>query len=303
MKKILITGVSGFLGGAIFDRLNNLPGFDVYGTVRNRDDNSLNPQILSPKTYDDFEKIFKTISFDFVVHVATYFHAQHQSKDIEQMIDSVITMPSLLIEAMIKTRSSAFFINTGTSWQHYQSEGNKSDNKYNPVCLHSSLKEAFEKIINYYQESYGIKVCTLKLFDTYGKGDKRKKIINLLVDAICMGNELELSPGSQLIDLVHINDVVDCYLDLLNRIDMHLPINEYYMVSSGVEITLRELAANVAKALQKDTKKLNWGKRPYREREVMFNWRGSTILPGWKPSIIFNEAIIEIAKERGHDCG
>ena len=53
-----------------------------------------------------------------------------------------------------------------------------------------------------------------------------------------------------------------------------------YVVSSGKTVTLRELVRRYEKLIGKKLL-IDWGARPYREREVMHPWRGGKILPGW----------------------
>jgi len=38
--------------------------------------------------------------------------------------------------------------------------------------------------------------------------------------------------------------------------------------------------------------RIDWGKREYREREVMFPWTKSAQLPGWKAEITLEEGLL-----------
>ena len=51
---------------------------------------------------------------------------------------------------------------------------------YSPVNLYSSLKEAFENIGKFYEETYNIIFTTLRISHVGGYGDRRDKIFNLL---------------------------------------------------------------------------------------------------------------------------
>jgi len=39
------------------------------------------------------------------------------------------------------------------------------------------------------------------------------------------------------------------------------------------------------------TLNINWGVRPYREREVMMPWEKGEVVPGWKPQISMTNGI------------
>ena len=80
-----------------------------------------------------------------------------------------------------------------------------------------------------------------------------------------------MSPGNQLLDVVHVNDVVDTVIDLSNRLDEADEENKLalnYFLTSGKKIHLRDLADmyQVAKNVKLN---INWGTRPYRKRELM----------------------------------
>ena len=133
------------------------------------------------------------------------------------------------------------------------------------------------------------RVITLKLFDTYGPSDFRPKLVTLLNNAAMNNQPLSMSPGEQLIDLVHIDDVIHAYLIaanslLANEVSSH----ERYVVSSGHPITLKKLIQLYMTATGRNIQ-INWGARPYRFREVMNTWRDGLLINGWQPTITLNE--------------
>lgn len=212
---------------------------------------------------------------DVVFHLASLVLAQHVTKDIDVLIQSNVLFGNQLLEAM-KVNEVSCLINTGTSWQHYNNED------YNPVCLYAATKQAFEAILEYYVQACGIKAITLKLFDTYGPDDPRPKLFHLLNKAAMSGESLDMSAGEQLIDLVHIDDVIAAYLIAAQRLLAgQVTAHERYAVSSGQPLPLKELVQRYA-AISKQTIHVNWGARPYRYREVMMPWSNGKNLPGWQ---------------------
>jgi hypothetical protein len=140
-----------------------------------------------------------------------------------------------------------------------------------PVNLYAATKQAFEDILSYYVDAHGLKVMTLALFDTYGPGDPRQKLVSLLWKTALSGQELAMSPGEQLIDIVYIDDVLDAFVvaaDLLmEQSEGHLR----YGISSGQPIRLIDLA-KIFEEASGLTLPISWGGRPYRPREVMKPW-------------------------------
>ena len=266
----LVTGASGFVGGHLARRLLR-EGWQVHILSRAGSRLPEAPEFLNVINHvHDGSTInmvtcLAQIKPDVVFHLASLFLSQHETKDIEPLIQSNVLFGNQLLEAM-RVNAITRLINTGTSWQHYNNED------YNPVCLYAATKQAFEAILEFYVQAGGIKAITLKLFDTYGPDDPRPKLFHLLNKAAASGEPLNMSPGEQLIDLVHIDDVVEAYLIaalrlLAGKVSRH----EKYAVSSGNPIPLKELVQTYASVSGRDIL-VNWGSRPYRFREVMKTW-------------------------------
>lgn len=226
---------------------------------------------------------------DVVFHLASLFLSQHTTKDVESLIQSNVLFGNQLLEAM-KVNGVNYLINTGTSWQHYDNED------YSPVCLYAATKQAFEAILEYYIQACGFKAITLKLFDTYGPDDPRPKLFYLLNKAATSAEPLDMSKGEQLIDLVHIDDVVGAYLIAAERLlEGSVSQHEIYAVSSGQPLPLQELVQLYAE-VSKQAVNVNWGARPYRYREVMVPWNRGNSLVGWSPKINLVDGLSGVAK-------
>ena len=257
-KKCLITGATGFVGSNLARKLVN-NNWDV--TIICRKDSSLEniEDILNKvKVYryeNQIEKLirfFKENDFGVVYHLASLFIAEHKSNDIKNLIQSNILFGTEILEAM-KESNTNLLINTGTSWQHYNSE------EYNPVDLYAATKEAFEKIIKYYIEAENIRCVTLKLFDTYGENDKRPKLINLLNKFADERKILDMSLGEQKLDLVHIDKVTESFIKAFELLENNIELKyDSYGVSSGKQISLKEIVENFEKESGKKVL-INWG--------------------------------------------
>lgn len=227
---------------------------------------------------------------DVVFHLASKTQAEHNPADVWPLIQSNILFGNQLLEAM-KVNGIDKLVNTGTFWQHYNNEN------YNPVCLYAATKQAFEALLEYYIQVCGIKAITLKLFDTYGPNDPRPKLFQLLNKAVTSGEPLDMTAGEQLIDLVHIDDVVEAYLIAAQRLRQgKVSLHEIYAVSSGHPMPLKELVQLYIEMTGQNVK-VNWGTRPYRYREVMVPWSGGGTLPYWTPKISKRNGFSQLPKK------
>jgi nucleoside-diphosphate-sugar epimerase len=259
--KLIITGANGFIGQHLCGRLRT-EGWQFACLIRSEsarvffEENNI-PVIQAGLGSAPLADVIKQENATGVVHLASHFVAEHQSRDVDLFGTQVL---DAAVKAGIK-----WFLNTGTFWQHY------NGSTYDPVNLYAATKQALEDIGRYYANAHGLRFCTLKLCDTYGPKDTRSKIFSLWEKIAKSGETLDMSPGDQLIDISHVNRVVDAYKDLIQALDAGL-INtancDSYYVSSNQKISLKELAQEYERT--KGVKlNINWGGRRYRRREVM----------------------------------
>lgn len=279
----LITGATGFIGQHLACRLVR-DGWQVHLLVRENSGAPGAPEFLQTNRHvhdgstEALVRCVARVKPDVVFHLASMFLSQHASKDVAPLISSNVLFCSQLLEAMSVNHVSRI-VNTGTAWQHYD------DQAYNPVCLYAATKQAFEAILEYYVQARGIKAITLKLFDTYGIDDPRPKLFHLLSRAASSGVPLDMSAGEQLIDIVHIDDVTEAYVIAAQRLLADAVLqHERYAVSSGHPLSLKALVQKYAEVTGQNVL-VNWGARPYRDREVMQPWSLGEPLPGWRATV------------------
>lgn len=287
--KILLTGATGFIGKNLLQKMLGM-GYEVIVLVRKSSNLSYIKEkkvkyIIDSNSISLLSNDLKNENIDGVIHLASLFINEHKSSDINNLIESNITFATRILELVTKINAK-WFINTGTFWQHY------NDSNYNPVNLYAATKQCFEDISIYYREKTNINFITLKLSDTYGPNDNRKKIFNLWKNLLKTDEQIEMSGGEQLMDIVYIDDVIEGYLKTIYLIENELKtlIHDSYAISSGNPLKLKDLAALFSKIANKDLN-IIWGKKPYKKREVMVPWSKGFLIPGWEPKIKLENGI------------
>ena len=287
--KILVTGATGFVGKHLLRKLSD-DNSEVVISIRPDEKSPFTTRILThvfnyDKIQDDIA-FLKEQELDGVIHLASLYLTTHKPEQAIQLIESNVKFGTHILEASAHA-GIEWFINTGTFWQNYDND------EYSPVNLYASTKQAFESIAQYYIETDQIKFCTIKLADTFGPGDSRPKIFNLWDKISKTGEILDMSPGEQVLDLCYIDDIVDCFMLLADHLIRNNPTirnGEVYSVTAEKRFTLKELAIMFVEATGRKLN-INWGGKPYREREVMVPWQAGRRVPGWYPKTSVEDGI------------
>jgi nucleoside-diphosphate-sugar epimerase len=296
MKKILVTGATGFVGRNLVRELVRR-GAQVTCMVRKSSApagvHSLSGAnvLVHDGTTQGAISLLQHCQPQLVFHLASMNLADHRPHDVQPLLESNILFGTQILEAM-KVAGVRNIINTGTYWQHYDGEG------YNPVCLYAACKQAFQDIARFYEEALDFRVITLTLFDTYGPDDPRSKLFGILQEAVRRGEEIELSPGEQLLDFVYIDDVVAAYLRAAELIDAQ-STQRTFAVRTGTLTSIRQ-AVFLFEKVWRHQLRIKWGGRRYREREVMRPYSGE-VLPGWAAITTLEAGLRRIrAAQEGH---
>lgn len=288
MKRVLITGVTGYIGSRLARGL--LPEYEVFGVAREplrtdyiadiRDGLRLR---FFDGGYQSMESILREVRPDLVYHLAAYYTGAHGARETPALIASNVVMGACLLEAMAACGSSRL-VYASTVMEHYGGA------EYRPLNLYAATKRAFSDLLAYYADIGAIHAVTLVLSDTYGPGDRRPKVLNLIADAVRRGEPIALSDGRQAYDAVYIDDVVRAFRMAGERLLEGAAANQAFQVASANPLSLRE---TVERMLQVNGLSLNalWGGRPAPEREIRQAVRVLPALPGWEPRVSLDDGL------------
>lgn len=201
MKKIILTGSTGFIGSALLSELTKK--YKVYCLNRKKTKQSKKYKNIYFESYDDLNSKLRKIQADTVIHCATHYVKYHDEKDINKLSNSNILFGNLILENLSKMKVKNF-INFSTVWENY--DGIK-DNYFN---LYSVYKKCFSNLLNYYEKNFpSINFYNMFISDTFGETDKRPKIINVLKNNYKKNLTTKIISSKLYLNLLNINDIVN----------------------------------------------------------------------------------------------
>ena len=298
--RVLLTGATGFIGRRLLERLLS-DGYPTAVVLRP----SSRLETLGRLADDALVIRHKGMSAellaavadfapDLVVHLAAISRAVHEPRDVRCLLDANVVFGAEIVEAA-SLAGCRGVVATGTFWEH---RGGRP--AYQPNSLYAATKRAFADILEYYCQTKDIGVVNLKLTDVYGPNDPRHRLLDQLLDAQETATRIDLSPGEQKLDLIHVDDVVGA---LVHAADLALkqgaPVASF-SIGTGRHLPLREVVS-VLEGVTGRKVPVRWGGRPYRANEVMEPWQGPR-LPEWEPRICLEDGIRELTSVR-EGCG
>ncbi len=288
---ILVTGATGYIGRHLVRHLCHTENKQVVVLVRNSSDTAVLDGLPVTIIYDaepgQLSEDVNKAGVEGVIHLASWVVSAAVPDDFDRLIEANISFGLKLLEATNK--KIRWFVNTGTFWQHYQGE------QYSPVNLYAAAKQAFITLARYYQETSNLNFVTLEVYDNYGPGDDRPKLLNLWKRLADSNDQLKMTPGHQEIDLCHIDDVTRAYAtmaSLLENDQKHRFNNATFSVRSGRVLSLRQLA-DIFQSVSQKKLNIEWGARDYREREMLKIRDLFEAVPQWSPEVKLEEGLRE----------
>jgi len=273
MNTIIITGSNGFIGSNLVNTLSKTHKLILLVRVKSKSKKTkyiFNKNISFKffKNNTELKNLLKKVKGSWLIHCATHYVKKHQSNDIGKIINSNIELGTILLDNL-NVMGTKNFINFSTIWENYNGIKN------NPHNLYSASKQAFEKIINYYQiNNKKINFYSLVISDTYGANDKRQKLISVIKKNIINKKETKIISKNLHINLLNVNDIVSGVFILLKS---KIKPGKYSMINK-IPFKAIDLIQQIQKRIKSQVK-IKWLSSK-KIKEKIYNYKS---LPGWKP--------------------
>jgi nucleoside-diphosphate-sugar epimerase len=204
MPRALVTGGTGFVGGALIRHLRET-GWSVAATRRADGDGSAADGVAwYGLTGSDVRSVVDRAAPDAVFHLAAHQARSRTPADVEAFLDANIALGVRLHDAVVGRRTAAgsdVVIVSAMSFFQFR------DGAPSIHSLYASSKQAYAVLADYYRQAEGVDSRQVVLYDNYGPADPRPKLVPQLLQAARAAAPVTVGPLEQPLNLLHVDDV------------------------------------------------------------------------------------------------
>lgn len=295
MKRVLVTGSTGFVGANLTRRLLK-ENHELHILVRPQHNNWRIKDIkddlrIHEAELADSEQVDRAVSRirpEWVFHLATH-GAYSSQNDLLSMVNTNVLGTINLVQACLKTGFDSF-VNTGSSSEYgFKDHAPAESENPEPNSHYAVTKCSATMFCRFTAQAERVRIPTLRLYSVFGPFEEPSRLMPTLISRGLKNEFPPLVNPDIARDFVYAEDVSDAYL----LAAQHEPdeVGAIYNVGSGIQTTLIEVV-DVAKRVLGIVTEPQWGTMSDREWDtsiwVSDNRKIRTEL-GWQPKFSFEE--------------
>jgi nucleoside-diphosphate-sugar epimerase len=298
MKRVLVTGATGFVGANLARRLLE-DGHEVHLTLRPghkpwRLDAIRSDVQLHEAAVEDRPRVgsvFDAVRPEWVFHLAV--HGAYSSEtDVEQMLrTNVLGTASVLAAAQAVGCES--FVNAGTSSEYgFKDHAPDESEALEPNSDYAVTKASATMYCRHVARRTGARIVTLRLYSAYGPWEEPTRLIPTIAVRGLDGRLSNLASPDIARDFVYVDEVVDAFIAAAQR---DTEPGAIFNIATGVQTTLADVVDVVRAELGVRDQPI-WGSMRDRAWDTSV-WVGNGSRAadglGWSPTRTFREGLLE----------
>ena len=213
MKKILITGSSGFIGKNLVENL--LTEYKITGLSKKRKNSKLNyiTKDISKITSKDFKNIFC------VIHLAAITDPKVCEDFPDQCITTNVLGTQKILEAARKNNCKVIYASTSHVYGIPKKLPINETASTSPTSIYAGSKLAGEILCESYHNQFDMDISIVRIFSVYGPESNNHCVIPNIVTQLKNSNIIKLGNINSRRDFIFISDIINAFRIILNNIN------------------------------------------------------------------------------------
>jgi GDP-4-dehydro-6-deoxy-D-mannose reductase len=267
MKKILVTGISGFVGGHFVQYLTSHKNdFEIHGISRSKpswDFVPLVPELLNGHHFHQMDlmdipkikSVIEDVQPDYILHLAAQSSVAESWKTPVSSFMNNTNIFLNIIDTVRLNDNGARVLSVGSSEQYgIVSEADLPLSETAPQCPanpYAVARVAQEQLARIYAEGYGLDICSTRSFNHCGPGQDERFVISSIVKQFVLISHgmqepvVHIGNGAIVRDFIDVHDVVTAYHILL----IQGKRGEVYNICSGRGLAIRDIVTMLSDVL------------------------------------------------------
>jgi len=262
MKRVVITGATGFIGANLSYRLlqegHTLHLFVSEDFTKWRIESlcdDVNLHKIDFQNKDDLRNTIKKIQPDWVFHLAAYGSRPTQF-DLTQTVQTNISGTINFVEACVENGFEVF-VNTGSSSEYgFKDHAPSEKERLDPNSYYALTKAFATLFCRHMAQRFHLCISTLRLYSVYGPYEDPARLIPKLILCGLKGELPPLVSPNVAHDFIHVDDVIDAYM--LAAENRQQEQGAVYNVGTGRQVLMHQVV-DIARRVMNIPKEPEWG--------------------------------------------
>ena len=237
MKKILITGSSGFIGKNLVDNL--LSEYEIVGLSKKGEKSKINriTKDINEITSKDFKNIFC------VIHLAAITDPKICEDFPDQCITTNVLGTQKILEASRKNNCKVVYASTSHVYGIPKKVPISETASTSPTSIYAGSKLAGEILCESYQKQFNMDISIVRIFSVYGPKSNNHCVLPSIVKQMKNSNIIKLGNINSKRDFIFISDIMDAFKIILKNINGF----NVYNVGAEKSYSIKEICKKVEK--------------------------------------------------------
>ena len=261
MKKILITGATGFIGTHLIPQL--IKNHKIVGISKNKIKSSKN--FISSSINITNENLKIKNKYTDIIHMAAHSDVTYCNLNPTKCYELNVKSTQKMLEIARKNDSNFIFLSSSHVYGNPIKQPIIEDSLCNPSTHYASSKRMSEILCETYAKTYGLNIQVARLFSVYGPKSPKSNLIFNIINQIINNSKIILGNTYPKRDFIFISDVIVGLTKILNSKKKGFQV---YNLGSGKSMSVENIVKNCLTVSNKKLKIIS-SKEKRRKNEII----------------------------------